>query len=102
MYLLPKPQKTEYYEGTYTIHYQSGIIIATDCSNEVFQFAKILNMDMEEKLGFSLSIIKGIAEENGIYLENGPELAEQEYTLQITSDRIIIRGGDEAGILYGI
>lgn len=102
MYLLPKPHSMEFNDDKFIIVYQTKIIVAPQSSNELFHFAKILKQDLVVRIGFSLPILKGDPEKGSIYLEVKPDLTEQEYILQITPERILIQGGDEAAVLYGI
>jgi hypothetical protein len=102
MYLLPNPQSIQYLNQNFLIAYKGKIIIDTNCSNAIYHYATILKKDLLENLGFALSITKGDAENGGIYLSENPSLQQEEYTLDITSERITIQGGNDSAILYGI
>ena len=102
MYIIPKPQNLKYLNASYTITYQSRIVIDSDCSSIVFHHAKLLQMDLERKLGYTLAVTKGIYEKGSIYLKQMSALKPEEYTLSIEEGGILIQGGSESGILYGI
>ncbi|MDF2541512.1 MAG: hypothetical protein K0S47_1230 [Herbinix sp.] len=102
MYLLPSPQQVEWKDGNITLTYQDRIVIDQDCTGEVYHFASILKQEIQEQLGFAISIAKGARQKRGIYLKLDKTLRDEEYSLVITTEGIVITGGDEAAILYGI
>lgn len=102
MYLLPKPQNIQFLDNNFYIAYDGKIVINAKCSNEAYHYATILKKDILENLGYTLSITKGELEDGCINLCENPLLQEEEYTLDITPERITIQGGNDCAILYGI
>lgn len=102
MYLLPCPKESKELEGVFILHYDTPIVISTECQLAVNHYSKILKDDIIFNTGFSLPILRGEAMENGIYIAMDSSLGEQEYVLDIEANMINIKGGDQAAILYGI
>ncbi len=109
MYILPNPQRIEITQEHFTLTYHGRIVIdsasqanafTNGCS--IYSYAKLLSKEMEGSIGFSPAIIKGKPETGDIFLEEAPELKEEEYTLTIQADGVRIQGGSAAGVLYGI
>lgn len=102
MYILPKPQSLQYYEGQFILTYQSRIILAEDCGGHTFSHAKLLQKELERLLGFSLAITKGDKEAGGIYLSLLTTLGPEEYLLTVEEDGILLQGGSDKALLCGI
>ncbi len=103
MYLIPAPSKmTIRKEQGYLLRYNGRIVIDKECGLQATDHAKLLKKDIQNKLGFGLSITKGEREEGCIFLGLKKDLKKEEYRLEITEDRAEILGGSNAGILYGI
>lgn len=102
MNLIPRPQKVVTENEYFVLTYQVKIVIDAICEGEVYTHAKLLNKDIKSKLGYHLSITKGVDEVNSIYLTQADTMEAEEYKLTIDADGIRISGGSGAGILYGI
>lgn len=102
MYLLPNPQELKFNDKSYTLHYNSMIVIDPNCDMAVNHYAKILKDSINHHTGFSLPITRGEAVDNGIHFTKGSSLQKEEYLLTIDSNKVTIAGGDKAAILYGV
>ncbi|WMJ85355.1 beta-N-acetylhexosaminidase [Anaerocolumna sp. MB42-C2] len=103
MYLIPAPNKMIVdKEDSFILKYNCRIIISQECDLQIMDYAKLLKRDVQNKLGFELSITKGERESSCIYISNNHYLQKEEYHLVITIDGINLIGGSNAGILYGI
>ena len=102
MYIIPNPHSIKYNDETFTIKYRSRIVIDVECSVAVFSYAKLLQKELEQKLGFTVAITKGAIELGSIYLKQVAALSHSEYTLSVETDGIFLHGGSEEAILYGI
>lgn len=102
MYLLPRPQELSIQESFNIIRYDTNIIIDESCSMNINKYAKILKEDILKTLGFSLMINKGEKTAESIFLAVDKSLKNQEYKLKIDKDYIIIYGGSNAAVLYGV
>ncbi len=102
MYIIPKPQDLQYHNGQFIITYQSRIILAAECGGHAFSHSKLLQKELERMLGFSLAVTKGDKEAGGIYLTLLSTLGPEEYTLTIEEDGILLQGGSDKALLYGI
>ena len=102
MNIIPRPQVVVTGNEHFVLSYQVRIIIDAACGSEVYTHAKLLEKDIQLKLGYNLSITKGEADTNCIYLTQAAAMKSEEYKLTIDADGIRIYGGSSAGILYGI
>lgn len=114
MYLLPQPEKTVWQEGNFRLRYDAGIIIDTEIpaseSAYVYEYAKLLQQEIDTDTGFTLGIRreKATADSRDIFLTCGTEnicadkTAEEAYSLQISGKGVRISSGAPAGILYGV
>lgn len=101
MYLIPTPQKMEIMDEICYLPYYGKILIDSGCSDKIYGMAHILQEDLKDNTGFIYEITKG-KEKGPIFLKQNRELKEEQYQLIIKEDTILITGGDERGILYGI
>lgn len=102
MYIIPQPQKLELFKEHFTITHQARIIIDLSCDMQVLTFAKLLNTEMKTSIGFALAVNKGQVEKGSIYLKISSELQAEEYTLTIVKEGVLLYGGSNAAILFGI
>lgn len=102
MYLIPKPKKIKCLEGKFQINFQTKIILKTKSDFLDFDYAVLLQKDIEKLLGIKLEILKtNLEKENAIYLLN-EKLNREKYDLNVNEKNIIINGSSNAGLLYGI
>lgn len=103
MYLIPVPKKMALKDSeTFILRYNSRIVIAGECDLIVTSHAKLLKQDIYKKLGFSLDITKGEPEKDCIFIGIKEGLESEEYRLHISSEKMELFGGSNAGILYAI
>ncbi|RCW62484.1 glycoside hydrolase family 20 zincin-like fold domain-containing protein [Halanaerobium sp. ST460_2HS_T2] len=102
MYILPEPQKINISDDKFYLRCDASIIISKNCDLKANNYARILKEDIQENTGFSLAISRGEAKKNSIYLGLDKNLKEQGYRLTISKNKVIILGGSETAILYGI
>ena len=102
MVILPKPVFFEMSQGTFSINNHSKIVISPHCNNSTLDDAEFFIEKIQHHTMLSLPIIKGQSnEKNKIELRKKPSLGLEEYELDI-SDGIVISGGSEIGIHYGM
>lgn len=101
MYLIPEPKLCVREGGTFRIGYRSKIVTAPG-SSAADSYAKLLAEDFEKRLGFLPARTRGKCGGGSIYLCCREELSPQEYELTINQEGIVIAGGDDCGILYGV
>lgn len=104
MYLLPKPQeiKINKEEKPFSLKYDTAIIIEDSCPEQTFDYGKILQEEIRRAAGLSLLIRKGEGREREIVLSAREGMKEEEYTLEIKNEGILVQGGSYKGILYGV
>lgn len=103
MYLIPKPQQCVWKEGVFVIEYDRKIVIDPSCGQEAFFYAKMLNQEMETYAGFGLAVTRGKSKKTAVTLtvEKG-NLEAEAYRITVNERGIVITGGTDRGVLYGI
>jgi len=96
------PREMDIKEGQFVLTYSSKIVIKTEYSEKIFYYGKLLQSDLEKHLGYSLKLFRGLESNGDIVIGMSQELAEEEYLLEIMEQGILLTGGSEKGILYGI
>ncbi|ACU58984.1 family 20 glycosylhydrolase [Chitinophaga pinensis] len=92
--VFPTPQEVIPGTGTYTLQPGLHISAAPAFAKEAAYLAGELNT--------LFGTTPAIGEGNGIALQQDGSLAKEAYTLTITTDGIVIKAADAAGIFYGI
>lgn len=103
MYLIPKPQQCVWKEGIFVIEYDRKIVIDPSCGQEAFFYAKMLNQELETYAGFVLAVTRGKSKKTAVTLtvEKG-NLEAESYRMTVNERGIVITGGTERGVLYGV
>ncbi len=102
MYLLPKPREMRMQEGSFVTDHNMRIVVDAKINSSESVPASVIRQCIKKWGGLSLAIIKGTPKTGDIYLTLTPEYGEQEYSLTIGEDGIIIKGGGCAGVTYGV
>lgn len=103
MKLIPQPQKTDIQQGFFRLHYDHRITMGAACPVSAYHSAKILQQYVKDSIGFSLMIDRRAGTgHRGIRLETDPSLQAEAYVLSVSAEGVLVRGGDGAGILYGV
>ncbi len=101
LYIIPKPQKIGYGEGSFLLTYESYLVLDSSCAAKLTEQAMLTAAELEKELGFSLAVTRGAGRAGDIILRQTENPAGEAYRLEITPDRIVISGG-AAGIWHGI
>lgn len=102
MYLLPKPREMKMQEGSFVTNHNMRIVVDAKVGSSESVPASVIRQCIKKWGGLSLAIIKGVPQPGDIYLTLTPEYDDQEYQLTIREEGIIIKGGDCAGVMYGV
>lgn len=103
MYLIPKPQQCVRKDGIFLIKYDQKIVIDPSCKEEVYGYAGMLQAELEASAGFSPAITRGKSKKTAVTLSVVKGLLERNaYRLIVNRQGILIAGGSETGVLYGI
>lgn len=101
MYLIPIPKKMMQKEEAYELPYRGEIVIKAAYSSRLYEFAKLCRRYVRAETGFAYEVRRESG--NGpIILAVEKELSKEHYRLEIEKTGILITGGDENGVLYGI
>lgn len=99
--VIPQPQLTEQFPGTFKISEKTTII----ASENLILRARQLKRYLEPALGFELQCSSDTRAKNTIELKLNKSLnnlGEEGYLLKITPDKIYLAASHEKGIFYGI
>ena len=102
MYLIPEPKQMIQKEGSFTFQYDEKIVIDPACSVKAYEYALLLQEEMRDYAGFGLAITRGRSKKTAVRLMQAPDLAGEEYQLEVGKEGIQIKAGTDAGLLYGI
>lgn len=99
MIIIPEPQEIKKEEGIFQCTFETNIV----CGQGVEAFpAKQLRDCVKQWAGLGLHLAGGQARRGDIALGLDPKLGEQAYRLTITMEEVLVKGGDGAGLLYGV
>lgn len=100
--VIPKPQETILADGTPFVLTDGTKVFYPQGNTQMQRNAKFLAEYIREQTGKKLVPMEG-TEGNGIVLRLVANAEHPEgYTLKVTSGQVIITGGSEAGVFYGI
>lgn len=101
MYLIPQPHKLAYADGHYVLDYDKKIVIDSSCSAEAYEYACLLQDELQKSTGYALAVTRGDSAKKAVTLETASDMQEQEYRLEVSECGIRITGGGR-GLLYGV
>lgn len=102
MYLIPKPKEVKNKEGKFLIDHNARIVLDTQIHESEVLLTALVRDCLKKWAGLSLAAIKGKPEAGDIYLTLAPEASEQGYQIEIGKDGVTVKGGNGAGIMYGV
>ena len=103
MKLIPQPQKLDVQQGFFRLRYDHRITVDVSCPGAVYHSAGYLQKQVQNCAGLQLMIDRRAGTGHpGIRLEIDGDLQAEAYVLTVSPEGVRIRGGDGAGILYGI
>lgn len=104
MYVIPKPQKWKIGEESFVLSYDKKIVVDISCGMEAFAYAKQIQTEMLQSIGYKLAVIKGKSLKAGIVLSIDPteERNSEEYSLCVNEKGIKVEGKSLKGLFYGV
>lgn len=102
MYLIPRPQLWTHREGEFIIPCDGMIVLDDGCREEAYDYALLLQREMEESLGFALPVTRGSSARRAVTLRIEEGREKECYCLEVKEDGIRILGKSRAGLLYGV
>ncbi len=101
MDFLPAPQKVTYGEGSFTLHYRTGIVL-TDTKPSALLYGQMLRDTIAKETGLALSILRGESRPGDILLRLDTALPADTYHLMVSEQSIILSGGSDEALLNGV
>ena len=95
--IVPRPMEATVVKGAYTVTAKS-VVAVTDA--ELVRPAELFVSYVAKDLGATLDVVE--KDKGGIVLSLDKSLAEEEYTLHISSKGVKIAGGTPAAVFYGL
>ncbi len=93
MILLPEPKSAIKTEGTFTIGFESMIVITTSCPTGAAVYADMMKDEFVRSAGFDISVTRGECRLGDIALRVDETLPANEYKLSVTENGAEITGG---------
>ena len=98
--IIPRPASYEPQKGKCTLSSKTVVYVA---DKSLVRPATIFCKYVAEEKGLQLNVAEGVAPSNGaIVLSIDKNLAPEGYTLDITKGGVVIKGGSEQGVFYGL
>lgn len=97
--VIPKPVSVKVQNGVFVFHEDSRVIPVDD---ELVVSAGIFADEVGHVLGYPLDVYDGRGLRGDIILTLDESLDVEEYLLQVADDEVLVRGGDPAGVFYGL
>ena len=101
MDFLPQPQKITYKDDVFKITYKTNIIL-TNTKPEALLYAKMLQKTIESETGLSLIIRRGTSRAGDIVIKEDNSLENSHYTIDVSSNIIVLLGGDDEAVCNGV
>lgn len=103
MYLIPKPQQCIRKDGFFMIEYDQKIVIDSSCGREAFGYARMLKEELEAYAGFGIAVTRGKSGKTAVTLAVQKGILQQDaYRMTVDGQGVVITGGSDMGVLYGI
>ncbi|MCD8076263.1 MAG: family 20 glycosylhydrolase [Lachnospiraceae bacterium] len=86
----------------YVLRYDREIVLDASCGEHEFESTQMLNQELKKFAGFSLEVTRTQSEKAGILLKETSEMEKNGYRLTVSAAGVVIEGGSETGLFYGI
>ena len=98
--IIPRPASYELQKGKCALSSKTVVYVA---DKSLVRPATIFCKYVAEEKGLQLNVAEGVAPSNGaIVLSIDKSIAPEGYTLDITKGGVVIKGGSEQGVFYGL
>jgi len=103
-YILPKPKRLKWAEGSITLNYESRILLSGTNDSRIYDACKDLKKDIKKATGLDLRIGSAYGDERkeDILIVCKGNKDNQAYNLSIDDKGIVISAASELGLFYGI
>ncbi len=98
--IIPKPVSYEPQKGKCVLSPKTAIYVA---EKSLVRPATIFCSQLEAEKGLQLAVVEGVAPAKGaVALSIDKSLGKEEYSLQIAKSGVVVNGGSEQGVFYGL
>ena len=98
--IIPKPVSYEPQKGKCVLSPKTAIYVA---EKSLVRPATIFCSQVEAEKGLQLAVVEGAAPAKGaVALSIDKSLGKEEYSLQIAKSGVVVKGGSEQGVFYGL
>ena len=97
--IIPKPKQVTLNPGAFSITENTKLVALDDATSEALE---MLQTNFKNVADWKLEIVASEPASNYIVLTHDDSLQNENYQMEVTSDKIVIRANDQAGYLYGI
>lgn len=101
MLFIPKPQSVVLGEGTFTLRYDTQIVLS-GTPPEALLAGEMLRDTVREQTGLSLGILRGAARPGDVALSLDGALAADRYRLRVTPEGVSLSGGSFEALFHGV
>ena len=97
--ITPRPVSYEAQEGVFSLSKKTVICVA---DKSLAHPAALFCSYVEAEMGLNLAVVEKKAKSAAIALSIDKTLAEEAYTLNISKSGVVLKGGSEKGVFYGL
>lgn len=101
MYLIPKPKELVWRMGECFLPYAGEIVTEDLNSRQIDGYAALLKEELKASAGFDYTIRRQFGH-GPVFLKNNLSMKPSQYRLSVEENKIVIEGGSDDGILYGV
>ncbi|MDO4764519.1 MAG: family 20 glycosylhydrolase [Eubacteriales bacterium] len=101
MYLVPKPQNIETFEGSHIIAFDSYLCLDKECDSLLNKQVLLFLEKLEGQLGYPLLVSKHKSKKGDMLFLLDNDRKEESYELDSTGDNIVLKG-DKKGLWHGM
>ena len=97
--IVPRPASYEPQKGKFVLSPKTVVYVA---DKSLVRPATMFCSYVASEKGLNLSVVENMPKSGAIALSVDKSLAEEEYTLEITNSGVVIKGGSEKAVFYGL
>ena len=97
--ITPRPVSYEAQEGVFSLSKKTAVYVA---DKSLAHPATLFCSYVEAEMGLHLAVVEKMPKSAAIALSIDKTLAEEAYTLNISKSGVVLKGGSEKGVFYGL
>jgi len=96
--IIPKPLEMKFNQGAFRFTKDTKFVVANDMTNVV----EVLRQKFSDAAGWNMDVVSNLPNKNFVQLSLDSNLKEEEYTLRVTDNNVVVTANGFKGFLYGL